>query len=233
MSPLRSHAGCSWAGVWVAVALLTTATQIILVAIPDESLYWFAYHTSTDILELAMAMALFSAVPYTRVALKVTAAGISIWQLYCMASQLISDYFLVGLGSNSSTISAFTTAALAIAWLTRFSIRWRPSQSQDLYGKFYEVIGRPSNISQLFAAMYTGVGGSFAITDGASLWCYSRSEGCMVQKKLNPGYLTGKMIVEICNTEGAKYDELTSMVGRPFSPLHNCLELQSLAGRWR
>ena len=228
----KSHAGCEWTGLWVGVVLATTVAQVALLVAPEDR-YWLWYHTSTDVLELAMSLALFSAVPYTRVSQKVTVAGLVIWQLYCAISQFISDYLIATSYQNGLLMATFTIVAIIVAWLMRFSLCWRPSSAQEMHGKFYEIIGRPSNLTQLVVAMYTGRGGSFAITDGSDLWCYSRQDCCMIRKKLNPGYMVGKMSMEICKATGDKYVELDSMTGRQFSSLHNCLELQTLAGKWR
>lgn len=237
MFPLRSPAAFDWMFFWTTVVIATTVVQVLLIAITDDETYWLWYHTSTDILELALTCALFCAVPYPQIVMKMTVAGLTVWQLYCASSQFVSDYLLVTndplTNPNAGMMVAFFTASLAIAWLMRFLVYWRPCPAPVSSSKFHEVIGRPSNLSQMGVAMYTGRGGSFAITDGTYLWRYSRQEGCMMRKTLNPGYMVGKMSVEICMVTDDKYDELDSMTGRKFSLLHNCLELQTLARRWR
>ena len=195
-------------------------------------MYWYWYDTSSDVLYLALALALFKSISYTSVKHKALAAGLVIWFGYCMVSNIMTDYAIVGDVVVSNLLAAFIVAALAVAFSMRFLLHWRPNNMSVTDGKFYEVIGKPENLSQVLVAIYTGRGGAFGITDGVHLWHYSKQSGCMVSETFDRGYMMGRMGKEICASFEDGRSELNSMVGQEFTTLHNCLELRSLARKW-
>lgn len=224
----RKHAALKWVLAIIAVVIF----QISLFWVDDNDMYWSLYDTSTDILDLVFAIALFVSIPYSAIQLKTITACIVLWNIYGTISQLINEY-IVFYSDDSVVGGIFAVVFMASAFLARFAIRWRVQPVDIVPGHFYEVIGKPTNMSQLGVAMYTGHGGAFGITDGVELWHYSKQHNSRVREKLTPTYAIGKMVRQICPTSEEKYDELDADNGQEFTLLRNCLEFRALSGRWQ
>ena len=218
--------------VWLAAVIVLAAFQVAIIAVPEPA-YWFWYDTSSDIVELVLAAALCSAISYTSVSCKALSTGIVLWYLFCTISNFITDYVIMDNVIYSTLSSVFIIAAISITFSMRFLLHWRPNNIAITDGKFYEVISKPENLSQVLVAIYTGRGGAFGITDGIHLWHYSKGADCMVREYIGEGYMMGRMGKEICSAFDGGRTELDSMVDRKFTALHNCLELHDIARKWR
>lgn len=216
---------------YVLTIIVLIVFQILLFVINDDVLYWNAYDTSSDFIELFLATALFTSISYTAVRLKTITFCLTIWFLYSSTSQVITDYFIQ---QNIDDVlgGIFATVLVIIIFLARYTFTWSVNKTEPKLGCFYEVIGKPTNLSQLIVAMYSGHGGAFGITDGVHLWHYSKQHNSMICQTLPLGYTTGRMVKKICVTSKEKYNELDVMTGQKFTLMHNCLELHALSGRW-
>lgn len=216
---------------WVLAIIALTIFQLMLFVVDSDDTYWDLNDTSTDFLELAFAIALFTSISYTAIRLKMFTACLVLWQLYCAVSQVITDYVQAPVDDMLGGI--FTAVFVIVVFLARFLFAWSPDKTETDIGCFYEVIGKPTNLSQLAVAMYSGRGGAFGITDGVHLWHYSKPHNNMVCEKLGFRYTKGRMIKKICITSKEKYTELDLMIGQRFTLMHNCLQLHALSGRWK
>lgn len=215
---------------YILVTIGLIVFQISLFTVNDDVLYWDLYDTSSDFIELFLAIAVFASVSYTAVRLKMVTGCVTIWFMYSSVSQVITDYIQAPIDDMLGGI--FTAVLIIVVFLARFLFTWSPDKTETDLGCFYEVIGKPTNLSQLVVAMYSGRGGAFGITDGVHLWHYSKPHNSMVCEKLGFGYVKGRMIKKICITSKEKYNELDAMTGQRFTLMHNCLQLHALSGRW-
>lgn len=216
----------------IAVIFVSILFQLILFAVDDPKIYWNLYDTSSDFVELIYSIALFSLISYSAVQLKLAVSCLTVWNFYGLFSQFATDY-LFQQSSNNIVLGLFATVFVVVAFLARFIIRWRVSKTHIESNCFYEVIGKPTNFSQLIVAMYSGRGGAFGITDGVNLWHYSKEHDGMICEEFKPTYLMGRMVKKICIKSKEKHNELNVMTGQKFTVMHNCLELHALAGKWR
>lgn len=217
---------------WILIIVVLTVFQLSIFLISGNDLYWNIYDTSTDLIELVFAITLFLFIPYTSIKLKMITACLMSWYFYIAVSQIIINYIFQNTDNNFIG-GIFATVFIIVTFLSRFIIIWRPNKTDIGPGYFYEVIGKPANISQLIVAMYTGRGGAFGITDGVDVWHYSKQHDSMICETFEPTYLMGRMVHKICETSQEKYDELHSMTGQKFTLMHNCLELHSISGKWK
>lgn len=216
---------------WIVVCTVILIFQIVIISLPgNNSVYWYVYDTSTDIFELSLSIALFSAISYSSILLKSCSFSLVIWLLFCAIFNMFIDY--VADMVDIILISIFISLTITMLFSLRFLLRCQSNNTAPPVNKFSEIVGNPKNLSQIIVAMYTGFGGSFAITDGVYIWRYSKKADCMIREKLSNTYTMGKTTKEICDTFDEGYRKLDSMVGRKFTALHNCLELHSIAKAW-
>ena len=215
----------------VILIVLISLFQTTIITLPDDQ-YWKIYDTSNDVLINALSIALFNAIPYSHVQLKSVAAALVAWFIYVSFSNVMTDYDFLPV--DDSTLTAmFMTMVIVIVYAFRFVFNWSHHKIPVYNDKLYLVTGKPTNLSQLSVAIYTGVGGAFGITNGETLWHYSKPANALIIVPLENGYLIGRNIDEICDVSDNHIAFLNSMAGNKFSLLNNCVDLYQLAKKWR
>jgi hypothetical protein len=206
--------------------------KVALFFVDDLDLYWYLYDTSTDILLVALSLALFSSISYSLYANKITSYCMVMWFSYITIHNAVLDYRIVS--SNEKIMFSLVVIILfTMMFLARFCLKWHPSKTELREGNLYEVIGRPKTWRQLIIAMYTGDGGTFAITDGHKIWRYSKNRGCMIVEDFGIKHSSGRMILKIGLSSSDKLSTLDNMIGQKFSFMHNCLQLRNVSCKWR
>lgn len=227
----QNHTEGEWLYIWITACIIIAVFQIAIIALPD-SVYWCWYDTSSDVFEVLLSFALYSAVSYRAVSHKALSIGLSAWCFYSFLSNVITDYFSDQI-EDVFLSSIFMMAALIIIFSFRFLLRFHINHNKPEVGKFYELRGRPESLSQALVAVYTGEAGSFGITDGEYLWHYSKPHGALIQEALKPWHTNNKMCKKICNVFSDGHVTLEKITGHQFTFIQNCLELRALARSWR
>ena len=212
------------------VVLLNVAQQSI------HSLPEFLYRVSesglTDALFCAFGLACLLKTSYRHIYRKSGWFAVVGWYTYSMISNLLTQFVF----DNPTSIVLLTlslSGLMIIIFSLRFLFRWKPYKEGVQAGVMYLVVSRPESITQLFVAVYTGLGGAFGITDAETgYWHYSSIHGSMVRDAFHPSQLNGKMLIKIGFRTTDKINELNAMTGRLFGLLHNCLEILTLAKKW-
>lgn len=206
--------------------------QIGVIWLPEGVIYRTSEYFSTDVVLMLLSLVAYRKTPHRDINEKACWFGVLIWHQGCWIYNILVQLFFIDtpVAVMSSTAMVFI---LIIVFAFRYIFRWHAMPVYVETGNFYEVIGKPTNLSQLVVAMYSGRGGAFGITDGVHLWHYSKSDDEMVCETLDPKYTAGRMVERICDTSEDKYNVLNIMSGQRFTLMHNCLEIHALSGKWR
>ena len=213
---------------------------------PRTVFYWHVYHTTTDMTKALLAIGLFLNINYGRVVEKLLSAVVAAWFVILGSILLISDYaFLVGLVDAGEFL--IPDGSLVYVWVfiaaTLLVVGYRILAGTTNFetipidkSNLYLIRSKASDISQYVVAALTGKGGSFAITDGETVWKYKAAADSLIEKPLESVDTTGKGIELICAKSDDHIDYLSSQVGNRFSSLNtsdNCIGLLTLARRWQ
>ena len=232
MPPSNYRANSKYIKAILLIVVLICVLQIGILWIPEGIVYRVVEYFSSDLLLLVLSIVIYLKTSHRNIYEKACWSAVILWHLGCWVYNISIQMFF-----ENITVAVISSTAITFVFVIMFAFRyiltWSVNKTELEIGCFYEVIGKPTNLSQLIVAMYSGRGGSFGITDGIHLWHYSKEHDSMINEKLSFGYTTGRMVKKICVTSKEKYNELDAMTGQRFTFMHNCLELHALSGRWR
>lgn len=224
--------GASELSLFVAlIVLLICVFKIAILDLPDRE-YRILEYVSTDALLVILSIAGMIFLPHRNTLLRTIWASVLVWFIARLTYNIIIQGFFPDIPDLAVAFSGIVLAVLLLLAF-RFIWHWAPGGHDIKPGSFYEIIGRPENLSQAALAVKTGAGGSFSITDGVKLWLFSNQTNSMVEILLPKNYSIGRVVVPICEISSQRYAEIRSMNDTPYDVFNNCEDIHNLANKWR
>lgn len=120
----------------------------------------------------------------------------------------------------SQLIQMILSVLIGLLLVTRFD---KLKNYKVVKGNYYEIIGRPKSAFQYFAFFLTlGKSGSYAITDGVSLFKFCKDTGKMEELEYSVSYINGKKCLPI----DVNIDKIRAKVGSDWSLINNCVTMR-------
>ena len=205
--------------------------QIGILWIPEGIVYRVLEYISSDGLLVLLSLGMYLKTPYRKVIEKSGWTAIFLWHMICWIYNFAIQIVFVDTTIVATSITSAVVIS-AICYAFRYVLRWKISSTGMESDTFYVIIGKPLNSEQLALAAKTGLGGSFSITDGKSLWLYSNISNQYEEINLPSGYCNGRMVKRLCRTTETLYNEVRDPIGTPYSLMHNCDEINLMSKRW-
>ena len=153
------------------------------------------------------------------------AAGMAIALSGCAIlhnAALYSDWLPEGLAAGASVATIIGAVFIAYRYLSTYYNRL--PKADIIPGKFYEVIGEPTNKWQM-VSHYLGRGGSHLATNGIHIWKYSIKTGNLIKREWTESDTEGKACIEIEGDPEKIAAALDGGVGRKWTWRRSCLSL--------
>lgn len=214
----------------MSLALVLSGWLIVILLIPGDKDYWENHDTLKSFLIAALSLALLASHSYTSTLSKGLALILAVYSVFALTTSLVTDYVL-GADVSGYLVGWMSAFAFLSMYAMRYIIRFTPSPYPHCTSSMFLVVGRPTDAGQVLAAIRTGLGGSFAITDMADIWKFPKETGVLTKSVLDPGYLNGKMLIELTQDSDTIKSDLEKILGKKWSFFYNCLEFYLLAKR--
>jgi len=213
------------------VAAAIQAVQVLLYGMPSDGgpYYWFIYDTTTDFSLLALSLAIYCSLSYASFGAKFFTFGMVCYFIYCAAANIVTDYF-VNPESHILGMALFTGVTCVLIFSFRFVFTFKTSNTPIEQGKIYLLTSAPKSLAQIGAAMVTGRGGSFSVTDGVHTWKFMEDVSLLCKVPFKQEHINKKMVEEIINQNEKIIVDLDSNIGRKWTSFYNCVSFWHIYG---